>query len=129
MSQKTKNDVESAPSIVREQYCIIKRDKTIYGVGIFLVILIITVSVAVILTSNSNAVILTSNSNPCQNGGKYLDNGNNEYACNCDSLTDFYGDKCQYNISTTYSTSLITDTKKYKPCIPKSKGDSIPSTV
>ena len=126
MSQKTKNDVESAPSIVREQSknpeenCFIKRDKTIYGTGIFLVILIITVSVAVILTSNSN---------PCQNGGKYLDIDNNEYACNCDNLTDFYGDKCQYNISTSLITKRITDIEKYKPCIPKYQGDDFPSTV
>jgi hypothetical protein len=60
-------------------------------------------------------------SNPCQNGGKCSAIGIYEYSCNCDNSTDFYGDMCQYNISTSLIAKRINDIEKYKPCIPRSK--------
>ena len=128
MSQNTKKDVESASKSVGEQPKNPEKSffiKTIYGAGIFLIVtFIVIVSVAVILTSKE-----ACDSNPCQNGGKCSNIENNNYSCNCDNLTDVYGDMCQYNISTSLIAKRINDIEKYKLCtlIPTSSKDSIPT--
>ena len=130
MSQKTKKDVESASKTEKSFFI-----KTIYGAGIFLVVAFIVIaSVAVILTSKARTPNISlskgaCDSNPCQNGGKCSNIENNEYSCDCDNLTDFYGDMCQYNISTSLIAKGINDIEKYKPCtlIPRSSNDSIPT--